>query len=111
MKVLLVEDYRHYADILVNELREAGYTVALAEDMDEARQYLQGMPPDIVITDFNFPGGNGDEVLDLARSLKINRVYLNSSLPSMSKRLREYTGVLSKDSVTSILEKLEERTT
>lgn len=56
-----------------------GWAVKIAKDFKTAEAFLLSKPFDLVITDFNFPGGNGHDVADLARDCGNQTIYLHSS--------------------------------
>lgn len=59
-ELLVIEDNASFAKLLRLELESAGWTVALASDLDEARAALLGPLPRAVITDGRLgPGGDG----------------------------------------------------
>ena len=94
MKILFVEDDAFCADT------QRGIAEALKLDYRFASTYQQACEAldedkfDIVVTDFNFPGGNGDLVSKLARDSGVRAVYLFSSDPSA---VGCYTQSLGKD--------------
>lgn len=104
MKFLLVEDYVSYAVHVVERLEQEGHEVVLAVNMHQAVEAMAKHKFDIVITDFSFPGGNGDEVLKLVREAQVKLVYLNSAMPSQSSHIHEYTSVLQKDDLRGLVE-------
>src|SRR5260370_26265926 len=67
MRILLVEDQRDAADILMKGLREEGYAVDLASDGEEADFKASVNPSDLVILDVMLPVKNG---LDVCRDLR-----------------------------------------
>jgi DNA-binding NtrC family response regulator len=65
-RILVVEDDRSLAGLLVEELEDAGYTVVSVDDTESARQSLAAAPTDLVISDLRLPGEDG---LGLLRAL------------------------------------------
>src|SRR5262249_27244012 len=66
-KVLVVDDYRDYADSVAMLLRlHGGYEVRLAYDAEEAGKSAE-QPPDVVMLDIGLPGKDG---YHLCRELK-----------------------------------------
>ena len=65
--LLVVEDDRELADLLVVRLRAAGYTVRHAADGLAAIDAIVGSPPDVVVLDLMLPGADGFEVLRRVR--------------------------------------------
>ncbi len=61
--ILIVEDDAILRDILANKLRNAGYTIALAGDGEEALKVIKETHPSLVLLDILIPKKNGEEVL------------------------------------------------
>ncbi len=61
--ILVVEDDGALRDLLVDELRDAGYTVQPVADAETAVQALRERPADLVISDLRLPGASGLELL------------------------------------------------
>jgi two-component system copper resistance phosphate regulon response regulator CusR len=68
MRILLVEDQRDAAEILMKGLREQGYAVDLAVDGEEADFKASVSPYDLMILDVMLPRKNGFEVCRDLRS-------------------------------------------
>lgn len=62
-RILLVDDERSIRLTLRVFLENAGHSVALAEDAEQAAQMLEGEPYDVLITDIVLPGMSGVELL------------------------------------------------
>ena len=62
MRILLVEDQRDAAEILMKGLREQGYAMDFAADGEEADFKASVNPYDLIILDVMLPGKNGFEV-------------------------------------------------
>ena len=71
MKVLVVEDDRRMASLLVQGLTEEGYAVAAAHTGTEGFAIAASSPFDLIVLDVTLPGMDGFE---LARRLRKNRV-------------------------------------
>lgn len=65
--VLAVEDEPRNNALLKAILTPAGYTIAISETLVEAREWLAGHRPDVILLDRHLPDGDG---LELARELK-----------------------------------------
>ncbi|MEO5970904.1 MAG: response regulator [Bdellovibrionia bacterium] len=65
--ILLVDDDPDLLEILAFSFRRLGYRVLLASNGREAFEILQTNPVNVVITDVRMPGGDGIELLKLAR--------------------------------------------
>ncbi|MGE0712644.1 MAG: response regulator [Planctomycetota bacterium] len=68
MKILVVEDYEPLRRSLVQGLREAGFTVDVAEDGPEGLWLAQGEDYDVLVLDLMLPGLGGEEVLRRLRA-------------------------------------------
>lgn len=64
-RLLLVEDEVLVAQGFQAVLEEAGYQVAIADSVAEARRRLESQPWDLVLCDLGLPDGTGWEVADL----------------------------------------------
>src|SRR5262245_15924964 len=65
--VMVVDDEVHIVNVVVMNLKRAGYRVLTARDPQQALELARRERPDLVITDHNMPGGSG---LDLCRMLR-----------------------------------------
>ncbi len=65
--VLVVDDDRIILDSLGEFLRFEGYEVRTAGSLEEAMAAIKASPVDLILCDVNMPGGNGFELLHLAR--------------------------------------------
>ena len=76
--ILVVDDYAATRTILVEQLRHLGLTATAAANTREAWQYLEShlhQLPDIIITDLNMPGENGDAfAARLARDQRLQSI-------------------------------------
>jgi len=64
-KVLLVEDDKFLSELLVTNLRKAGFDVTLTIDAEKAWKELEQQTlPNIIILDLILPGTNGFEFLE-----------------------------------------------
>ncbi len=66
-KILVVDDEDNIRLLYQEELRDAGYEVALAGDADEALEKIEESPPDLITLDVKLPGMSG---LDFLKKLK-----------------------------------------
>jgi DNA-binding response OmpR family regulator len=78
MKLLIVEDDLNLIDTL-KEFINPVLDVHFAKDLSEAMEYLKTNIPDVVLTDFHFPGGNGHDVARYARNVGCQKVILHTS--------------------------------
>ena len=63
-KILLVDDDRGYRDIFSKKLKDAGYEVYEAWHGSEALQLIRKKRPDVLITDYEMPHMNGQELVN-----------------------------------------------
>jgi len=66
--ILVVDDERQILSILDDLLTSYGFTVSTAINAEEALLEAAASPPDIVISDFNIPGGDGMSVCSRIKS-------------------------------------------
>jgi CheY-like chemotaxis protein len=86
--ILLVEDDPFIVDIYSKKLKEAGFSVEIANDGQEALKKLQEQKPDLLILDIVLPNIDGWEFLRKIRnesSLKDVRVIILSNLSQKSE--------------------------
>ncbi|WOI52617.1 response regulator [Parvularcula sp. LCG005] len=68
LKILAVDDSRTMRDMLRIALTKAGFEVHLAEDGVHGLEVLDGLQPDVMITDINMPRMDGFGFIDGVRS-------------------------------------------
>jgi CheY-like chemotaxis protein len=88
INLLVVEDSVDVIEALITYFEHYGadkYDLEVAQNFNEAKTLLETKPFDIVLTDFNFPGGDGDQVAELAHQKKIPKIYLHSGAPEQAK--------------------------
>jgi len=66
--ILVIDDDPGIREFLKDHLEAQGYAVRTAEDGVSGVQAALGAPPDIVITDFQMPAGEGDTVFRRLRT-------------------------------------------
>jgi two-component system, chemotaxis family, chemotaxis protein CheY len=68
--ILIVEDFATSRKVISSFLEGRGYSILQAEDGMEAMKIIeQGAKIDLIITDFNMPRMNGDELVEKVRML------------------------------------------
>ena len=73
--VLVAEDNVVLGDVLRFNLQRCGFEVTLARTGDEALRLLASQPFDVLVTDYEMPGLNGEELCSQVReSLKIDSI-------------------------------------
>jgi two-component system, chemotaxis family, chemotaxis protein CheY len=68
LEVLAVDDSRTMRDMLNLALTSAGFTTHLAEDGVHGLEVLDGLEPNVIITDINMPRMDGFGFIDAVRS-------------------------------------------
>jgi two-component system chemotaxis response regulator CheY len=69
-RVLAVDDSRTMRDMLRLALTEAGIEAHFAEDGLEGLEVLEGMTPDVIITDINMPRMDGYGFINAVRGMQ-----------------------------------------
>ena len=75
-RILLVEDDSGLANLLYEELADAGYWVATASSAEDADDLLKSWDPDLVVSDLKLPGEDGMDLLQRTRELYIQPGFL-----------------------------------
>ncbi|PSL04988.1 sigma-54-dependent transcriptional regulator [Cecembia rubra] len=65
-KILLIEDDLSYSRIIKNFIEKNGFEVRSAQKTSDGISIIRSGWPDLVITDYRLPDGNGMDVLDFA---------------------------------------------
>jgi DNA-binding response OmpR family regulator len=61
--VLLIEDDSHVRELIAHFLNRDGFEVAKATSCEEALRALANVAPDVIVTDWCFPDGEGLEFM------------------------------------------------
>ena len=61
--VLVCDDEAGFRETISEFLRDEGHQVFAAENLEQARELLQGIAPDLILADLNLPDGEGLELL------------------------------------------------
>lgn len=69
--VLIVEDDPDVRIVLIGVLEQSGYRVTGANERTAGAEIMRALHPDLVIADVRLRGGNGDDLANLAASMKI----------------------------------------
>ncbi len=93
LNILAVDDSRTMRDMLALALGEAGYTVRLAEDGQDALDVLGDFTPDAIISDINMPRLDGFGFVEAVRRIERYRatpilVLTTESAPELKARAR-----------------------
>jgi DNA-binding NtrC family response regulator len=86
-RVLLVEDDRDVADLLVHVLHDAGYAVDLVSTVAGAMQRLAERRYGLVISDWRLADGDGVAVADRAADLGMKTAILSGYALAMPKEI------------------------
>ena len=70
MHILVAEDDRDIADLIVHYLQKAGFTTQVAASGDDALAYARRQPVDLVVLDVMLPGLSG---LEVCRALRADK--------------------------------------
>jgi two-component system chemotaxis response regulator CheY len=73
IEVLAVDDSRTMRDMISLALSSEGFEVHLAEDGEHGLEVLEGISPDVIITDINMPRLDGFGFIDAVRGREDNR--------------------------------------
>lgn len=71
-KILLIDDEGDILRVVTSRLKKAGYEVVTAKNGLEGLRKIESENPDLVVTDFNIPKMNGNELI---RHFKSNPKY------------------------------------
>lgn len=74
VQVLLIEDNLADADLILRELRRAGFVLTsdIIETPDQLRQQLRDSPPDLVLSDYNLKNWGGLDAFEILKSTKLD---------------------------------------
>lgn len=61
--ILIADDSESIRTLVSSTLEEAGYTVLVGEDGQDAQKHMNGQTIDMLITDLNMPNKNGIELI------------------------------------------------
>jgi CheY-like chemotaxis protein len=73
-KILVAEDSRVLGDVIQFNLQRAGFEVTLARNGNDAMRLLESEPFSMLVTDYEMPGLNGEQICDRVR----NELHLDS---------------------------------
>jgi len=74
--ILIVEDHNDLAELLSEELKEAGLNVKSAPDAEKGLERLKHWPADVVVSDLRLPGMDGLQFLQQVKSLENAPLFL-----------------------------------
>jgi DNA-binding response OmpR family regulator len=70
MRILVIEDNQHLANIIKRGLVEEGYAVDISTSGEAGEEYMEGIPYDLLILDIILPGKDGIAVCKSLRERK-----------------------------------------
>jgi len=76
LRILLVDDDPTLRRLLAQQLRLAGYIVREANDGREAYEAILADCPDMLVTDWNMPGMDGQELCEKLRQAQLLQLLL-----------------------------------
>ena len=68
-KLLIIDDDPNFVDLLAEYLKNAGYDVRSAQNLEDAIQAFRAHKPRVVLLDFSMPMVTGDKFLPILLSL------------------------------------------
>ena len=71
-KVLIVDDEKHIRQLYSEELEDAGYKVATADDGATILEIIESEKPDVIVLDIKMVSSNGLDVLQQVRNRHYN---------------------------------------
>lgn len=94
--ILVVDDSRLARTIARRYLEAANHLVTEAESVHQAWELIQASPPDLVLLDWNMPGGNGLELAQLLASqeetLRVPVVFATSEVDVLHQEWAQAAG-------------------
>lgn len=96
--ILIVEDDAELAEVIALLLKDAGHHVTTACCFDDALGAVMRSPPQIVLADWNVPGGTALDLRDALESHGLGHVPLvaMTGMTVAPERLAEFAAVLPK---------------
>ena len=73
LEVLAVDDSRTMRNMIKLALEPEGFTVHTADDGEHGKEVLNGIAPDVIITDINMPRLDGFGFIDAVRAQSVHR--------------------------------------
>lgn len=94
LEVLAVDDSRTMRDMIRLALEPQGFTVHTADDGIHGVEVLEGLSPDVIITDINMPRMDGFGFIDAVRGQETHRatpilVLTTESATELKSKARE----------------------
>ena len=72
IKILIVEDDEDHAELLARDLKQKSNSciISLAHTIKDARRQIKEFIPDIIVTDWRLPDGEGIEFVKFPEEIK-----------------------------------------
>lgn len=87
-RIMIVEDERPIADIILFNLKKEGYEVTCVDNGDEAIELAANNPPDLMLLDLMLPGSDGIEVCrEVRRKHQFPIIMLTAKFTELDKVL------------------------
>lgn len=77
-RILIAEDEEPIANLIRMNLKKAGYSCVWAADGEEAANFMESEPFDLVLLDIMLPKIDGYELINYANSLSIPVIFLTA---------------------------------
>lgn len=87
--VLLIDNYKSFADAVVESLVKRNYTVVTASNTEQAKEIIAGLFPSIVISDNGLSTSSGSEGMEFRRFMLSEERLKNIPFVLMSGQLIE----------------------
>ena len=98
-KILVVDDTRDVADVMVSLLQQSGHEVTVAYDGSDALLQLSQHVPQIVFLDIGMPTMDGFEVVRRIREVHGNRVRVVACTGYLQRLIFEKSNIAQFDAV------------
>ena len=89
MHILVVEDHTDTRNVLERFLRQCGYDVAAAENLENGLRFLHSQPFDAIVSDIALPDGTGYALMSEARRSGIDSLAIAVSAYSYPSDVEE----------------------
>ena len=107
--ILIVDDERHWRELLAEYIQDEGFDVTTAEGIKDALEQFQINSPDIVLTDLFMGKERGDELATQIKKISPNTpVIVHSSTPEevREEHIQSTFCIIGKGDSNGLLEKI-----
>jgi two-component system cell cycle response regulator DivK len=80
-QILIVEDHALHSTLASFLLEEAGHSVQVAQNAEEALDVLRSFHPDLILMDLEMPGQDG---VELTRELRLNPIHVTTPIIALT---------------------------